>query len=191
MTKTRMEAFSDGVIAIILTIMVLGFKVPLSSDWSKLLPLVPAFLSYVLSFIFIGIYWNNHHHLLQAAKRVNGKVLWANLHLLFWLTLIPFVTLYMGANHLDSFPVALYGVVMLGSSIAYYILTKSLLHLHGRGSVIGSALGSARKERISVVLYIVAVFLAMQIPLAAIGVYIVVALMWLVPDQRIERSLED
>lgn len=191
MTKGRMEAFSDGVIAIILTIMVLEFKVPKTPELQELYHLGPEFFSYVLSFIFIGIYWNNHHHLLQAVTQVDGKILWANLHLLFWLTLIPFVTAFMGENHLTSVPVALYGLVMLMSSIAYYILSRNLVHLHGKRSPIAKALGTDTKGKLSLFFYAIAIPLAMQIPVAAIIVYVLVAMVWLVPDKRIEDTLKD
>lgn len=190
MGKGRMETFSDNVIAIVLTIMVLEMKVPMSTKWIALKPMAPVLLSYVLSFVFIGIYWNNHHHLLQATKNVDGKTLWANLHLLFWLTLIPFVTAYMGENHLDPMPVALYGIVMLGAAVGYYVLTRSLVRLHGKTSVISKALGKDLKGQISLALYALAIVLAFAIPVASIVVYVSVALMWLVPDTRIENTLK-
>lgn len=190
MGKARMETFSDSVIAIVLTIMVLEIKVPLNTELGALRHLGPIFLSYVLSFVFLGIYWNNHHHLLQATKNVDGKVLWANLHLLFWLTLIPFVTAYMGENHLHSLPVALYGVVMLGSAIAYYILTRSLVHLHGKSSIISKAIGEDLKGKISLALYTISIPLAFEVPIASLVIYVCVALLWLVPDSRIERVIK-
>jgi uncharacterized membrane protein len=189
MSKGRMEAFSDGVIAILITIMVLELKVPRGSDPAGLLPLLPVFLSYVLSFVFLGIYWNNHHHLLQAIKHVDGRVLWANLHLLFWLSLIPFVTGWMGENEFAAWPVALYGVVMLGAALAYFVLTRALIALHGGDSVLATALGRDLKGKISVVVY------AAAIPLSFVGswfaciLYILVAIMWLVPDRRIEKTI--
>jgi len=189
MTKGRMEAFSDGVIAIIITIMVLELRVPHGADPAALLPLVPVFMSYVLSFIFLGIYWNNHHHLLQAISHVEGGVLWANLHLLFWLSLTPFVTAWMGENHFAPWPVALYGVVLLGAGLAYFILARALIALHGRESVIATALGTDFKGRLSLVFYVVAIPLAFVRSWLACALYVLVAVMWLVPDRRIEKKL--
>jgi uncharacterized membrane protein len=189
MTKSRMEAFSDGVIAIIITIMVLQLKVPARADVESLLPVMPVFLSYVLSFIFLGIYWNNHHHMLQAVKLVNGRILWANLHLLFWLSLTPFVTSWMGENHFAAWPVALYGVVLLCASIAYFILAKALVSAHGRDSVLAAALGKDYKGKISIVLYLCAIPLSFVTSLGAGGIYVLVAIIWLVPDKRIEKTL--
>ena len=189
MSKGRMEAFSDGVIAIIITIMVLELKVPSGANLVGLLPLVPVFLSYALSFVFISIYWNNHHHLLQAIQHVNGRVLWANLHLLFWLSLIPFVTGWMGENHFATWPVALYGVVLLLASVAYFILTRALVSLHGRESVLAAALGRDFKGKVSVVIYSAAIPLAFVKGWVACGLYVLVAVMWLVPDRRIEKTL--
>ena len=190
MNTGRMEAFSDGVIAILITIMVLELKVPEGTDLSALKPLTPVFLSYVLSFIYLGIYWNNHHHLLQAAERVSGGVLWANLHLLFWLSLIPFVTGWVGENHFAAWPVALYGINLLMAAIAYFILSQALIATHGRDSRLGAAIGNDFKGKISVVIYALAIpltFLAFWIALAA---YWLVAILWLIPDRRIERTLE-
>jgi uncharacterized membrane protein len=187
MSKNRMEAFSDGVIAIIMTIMVLELKVPRGTDVSALLPLVPIFLSYVLSFIFLGIYWSNHHHLLQAIKHVDGRALWANLHLLFWLSLIPFVTGWVGENHFAAWPVALYGIVMLGAAIAYFILTRALIALHGRDSVLATAVGRDFKGTISVMIYGAAIPLSFLNSWVAVGLYVLVAIMWLIPDRRIEK----
>ena len=184
-----MEAFSDAVIAIIMTIMVLELTGPHEASPAALRPLIPKFLSYVLSFVFLGIYWNNHHHLLQAIKHVDGRVLWANLHLLFWLSLVPFVTGWMGENAFAAWPVALYGLVMLLAAVAYYILTRALLALHGRDSALAAALGSDVKGKVSVVVCLAAVPLALVLPAAACGLYVVVAVMWLVPDRRIERTL--
>jgi uncharacterized membrane protein len=189
MTKSRMEAFSDGVIAIIITIMVLQLKVPARADVESLFPVMPVFLSYVLSFIFLGIYWNNHHHMLQAVKLVNGRILWANLHLLFWLSLTPFVTSWMGENHFAAWPVALYGVVLLCASIAYFILAKALVSAHGRDSVLAAALGKDYKGKISIVLYLCAIPLSFVTSLGAGGIYVLVAIIWLVPDKRIEKTL--
>lgn len=191
MTKNRLEAFSDGVIAIIITIMVLEMRAPAHADIAALRPLIPIFLSYVLSFVFIGIYWNNHHHLLQLVKHVNGRVLWANLHLLFWLSLIPFVTAWMGENHFASWPVALYGIVLLCAGIAYFILTRALLKLHGKDSLLAVALGADFKGKISVLIYLVAIPFAFVNSLVAGAIYVLVVIMWLVPDRRIERTLEN
>ncbi len=189
MNKTRMEAFSDGVIAIIITVMVLGLRVPQGAELSALLPLAPVFLSYVLSFINLGIYWNNHHHLLQASEHVDGRVLWANLHLLFWLSLVPFVTAWMGENAFAAVPVAAYGIVLLMAAIAYTILVWTLIELHGRGSVLATAIGRDLKGRISLVLYVVAILLTLVNSWLAFGVYILVAAIWFVPDRRIERTM--
>ena len=189
MSKGRMEAFSDGVIAIIITIMVLELALPHEADLAALLPLAPVFLSYVLSFVFLGIYWNNHHHLLQAIKRVDGRVLWANLHLLFWLSLIPSVTGWMGENQFAAWPVALYGTVLLFAAVAYYILAQALLSLHGRDSVLATALGRDFKGKVSVVVYFVAIPLAFVNSWFACALYVLVAVMWLVPDRRIEKTL--
>ena len=190
MGKSRLEAFSDGVIAIIITIMVLELKVPHGSDWAALQPLLPVFLSYVLSFVFIGIYWNNHHHMLHTIKHVNGKILWANLHLLFWLSLIPFVTGWMGENHFSSLPTALYGVVMLMAGIAYWILQKSIIVTHGgENSILAKAVAGDRKGKASQMLYVVAIGLAFWNEWMADAIYVLVAIMWLIPDPRIEKVL--
>ena len=189
MGKGRLEAFSDGVIAIIITIMVLELKVQHGSDLLALRPLVPAFLSYVLSFVFVGIYWNNHHHMLHAVHKVNGQILWANLHLLFWLSLIPFVTGWVGENHFAARPVALYGVVLLFASIAYFILARLLVSLHGSDSVIAIALGRDFKGKVSTVIYLVAIPLAFFNSWLAFAIYVLVAVMWLVPDRRIEKTI--
>ncbi|MGH7179850.1 MAG: TMEM175 family protein [Tepidisphaeraceae bacterium] len=189
MTRGRVEAFSDGVIAIIITIMVLEMKVPHSADAAALRPVLPVLLSYVMSFIYLGIYWNNHHHLFQAVRRVSGGILWANLHLLFWLSLIPFVTGWMGENHFAKVPVALYGVVLLCAAIAYFILTLALLRVHGRESALGMALGAEFKEIISMGIYVAAIPLALVAPLLATALYAAVAIVWIVPDRRIERAL--
>ena len=191
MTKSRLEAFSDGVIAIIITIMVLELKTPHEAGWRALVPLAPVFLSYVLSFIYLGIYWNNHHHLLQAVKHVDGRVLWANLHLLFWLSLVPFVTGWMGENHFAAWPVALYGAVLLFAAIAYFILAHVLVSLHGRTSVIGVALGRDFKGKVSMVIYLAAIPLAFYRSWMAFALYMSVAAMWLVPDRRIEKKIVD
>jgi uncharacterized membrane protein len=190
MHKGRLEAFSDGVIAIIITIMVLELRAPHGADLAALRPLIPVFLTYVLSYIYIGIYWSNHHHLLQAAKHVNGVVLWANLHLLFWLSLIPFTTAWMGENHFSAVPVALYGVDLLCAAIAYSILVRALISRHGHDSILAQAIGSDFKGNISLVFYLAAVPLAFVNPAFAWSLYILVAILWLVPDRRIEKVLE-
>jgi len=184
-----MEAFSDGVIAIIITIMVLELRAPHEANPAALIPLIPVFLSYLLSFIFLGIYWNNHHHLLHAVEHVNGRVLWANLHLLFWLSLVPFVTGWMGQNNFARWTLAIYGMVLLLSAIAYFILVRALLSVHSRNSVLATALGSDFKGKISMVIYIVAIPLALVKWWIACALYILVAIIWLVPDRRIERTL--
>jgi uncharacterized membrane protein len=189
MHKARLEAFSDGVIAIIITIMVLELKVPHEIGIAALRPLIPVFLSYVLSFVFVGIYWNNHHHMLQAAERVNGPILWANLHLLFWLSLVPFVTAWMGENHFAPVPVALYGCVLLMAGVAYTILTRTLIAHHGGESVLAVAVGSDRKGMASLAMYAAAIPLAFANPALSGGLYVLVAILWLVPDQRIERTV--
>ena len=189
MTTVRMEAFSDGVIAIIITVMVLEMRAPRGTDIVALRPLIPVFLSYLLSFVFLGIYWSNHHHLLQVAEHVNGSVLWANLHLLFWLSLTPFVTNWMGENQFAAWPVALYGLVMLCAAIAYFILVRALLSLHGLESVLATALGRDFKGKISIVIYLVAIPLAFVRSWLACALYVFVAIMWLVPDRRIERTV--
>jgi uncharacterized membrane protein len=189
MGKGRLEAFSDAVIAILITIMVLELKVPHGEDWEALRPLVPVFLSYVLSFIYLGIYWNNHHHLLQATRHVNGYILWANMHLLFWLSLIPFATGWMGENHFAALPVALYGGVLLLSGIAYYILSRVLIALHGADSPLAIAIGRDFKGKLSLVFYAVSLPLAFFNSWIAFAIYVLVAVMWFIPDRRIERNL--
>ena len=191
MTKARLEAFSDGVIAILITIMVLELHVPHEVTWAALGPLVPIFLTYVLSFVFLGIYWNNHHHMLHAADRISGRVMWANLHLLFWLSLIPFVTGWMGQNHVAPNPSAAYGIVMLCAAIAYYILAHSLVAAQGPDSKLARAFGRDRKGKLSVVLWALGIGLAFVNPWMAVAIYVGVALMWLVPDTRIEKHLHD
>jgi len=190
MQKNRLEAFSDGVLAIIITIMVLELKVPHGVDLAALKPLLPVFLSYVLSFIYVGIYWNNHHHLLHAAGRVRGGILWANLHLLFWLSLFPFTTGWIGENHVAPLPVAVYGFVLLMAAIAYLVLQRAIIVQQGRESLVAAAVGGDWKGRLSFALYLVAIPLAFASPWVAIGLYAFVALLWLVPDRRIERALE-
>src|SRR5438309_1960535 len=189
MTKGRLEAFTDGVIAVIITIMVLEMKVPHGADPSALAPLVPVFLSYLLSFIFTGIYWSNHHHMFHAVHHVNGATLWANLHLLFWLSLVPFVTGWMDENHFAPVTVAAYGVVLLGAACAYYILTRALLATHGTDSLLAKALGKDFKGKISVVIYVAAIPLAFVQPWIACALYVLVAAIWLTPDQRFEKLL--
>ena len=191
MSKQRLEAFTDGIIAIIITIMVLELQLPHGSDWTALRPLAPALLSYVLSFVFLGIYWNNHHHLFQAVRVVDGRILWANLHLLFWLSLVPFVTSWMGASALAAWPVAAYGAVLLLAAVAYYILARCLIGLHGEGSPLAIALGSDVKGRVSLLLYAVALPLAFVRPRVACAIYVLVAMIWLVPDRRIETVLAE
>ena len=188
MTTGRVEAFSDGVIAIIITIMVLELRPPHDATIASLRPLLPVLGSYVMSYVFIGIYWSNHHHLLHAAQHVDGKCLWANLHLLFWLSLIPFVTAWMGENHFTTWPVALYGGVLFFSGIAYYILVRALLRSQGN-EVLAAALGSDFKGKISVVIYAVAIPLAFVRAWLAFVIYVLVAVMWLIPDRRIERNV--
>src|SRR5258706_7501544 len=190
MTKGRLEAFSDGVIAILITIMVLELKVPHSGDLQALRALVPVFLTYVLSYVFLGIYWNNHHHLLHAAERVNGKILWANLHLLFWLSLVPFVTGWMGENHFDPLPTAVYGIVLLFAGVAYLILQKAIVAHQGPTSKIAAALGNDVKGPLSALLYALAIPLAFVREWISDGIYALIALMRLVPDKRIESRIE-
>jgi len=191
MTTTRLEAFSDGVIAIIITIMVLELRAPHDASLAALRPLWPVFLSYVMSFIYLGIYWNNHHHLLHIAEHVNGRILWANLHLLFWLSLVPFATAWMGENEFAGSSVGLYGVVLLSAAIAYTILVRALLALHGRESLLATALGSDFKGKISIVLYIVGIALTFVNNWIGFAMYVLVAIIWLTPDKRIERRIAD
>jgi uncharacterized membrane protein len=188
MTKGRMEAFSDGVLAIIITIMVLEMKVPHGDTLEALKPLLPVFVSYVLSFVYIGIYWNNHHHMLQAAHKINGTVLWANTYLLFWLSLIPFVTHWMGENNFTTIPVALYGVVLLMAGLAYYFLAHRLTHLHGKDSEFTNAIGSDRKGKFSIVMYVIGIGLCFLHPLLGFLAYLVVAIIWFIPDRRFEKK---
>lgn len=189
MPKTRLEAFSDGVLAIIITIMVLELKVPHGENLSALMPLLPVFLSYVLSFIYIGIYWNNHHHMMHAVKKVTGGVLWANLHLLFWLSLLPFVTGWMGENHFTPLPTMFYGLVLLMNAVAYTILTWTIIREEGPDSLLAKAIGRDSKGNVSLVLYLIALPLPFFVPWAAQAIFVFVALIWLVPDRRIERVL--
>jgi TMEM175 potassium channel family protein len=189
MPKGRLEAFSDGVLAIIITIMVLELRVPHGNDLAALRPLIPIFLTYVLSFVYLGIYWNNHHHLLQATKHVTGLILWANLHLLFWLSLFPFVTGWMGENHFSAVPTAIYGGVLLLAAVAYYLLQGAILRAEGPDSLLATAVGGDLKGKVSPVCYAMAIPLAFVSSWIANGLYVAVALMWLVPDRRIERVL--
>jgi uncharacterized membrane protein len=189
MKSSRLEAFSDGVIAIIITIMVLELKVPHATALADLKPLLPVFLSYVLSFLYVGIYWNNHHHMLHSTKHVTGGILWANLHLLFWLSLFPFTTAWMGENHLAPTPAAVYGFVLLMAAIAYYILQRAIIKLQGTDSVLAAAIGKDWKGKLSPALYLIAIPLAFVSPWIASGLYVFVALLWLIPDRRIERVL--
>jgi uncharacterized membrane protein len=188
MNKTRMEAFSDGVIAVIITIMVLEIKPPHGTTLHDLRPLLPVFFSYVMSFVYVGIYWNNHHHLLHATQHVTGSVLWANLHLLFWLSLTPFATDWMGENHFAPRTVALYGTVLLLAAVAYTILTKTLIAHHGMNSTLAESIGSDRKGKFSLGVYLVAVLLSFRMPRTACALYALVAIMWLIPDPRIEKK---
>jgi uncharacterized membrane protein len=189
MSKGRLEAFSDGVLAIIITIMVLDLKAPRQAELQALVPLIPTFVSYVLSFVFVGIYWNNHHHLLQATRQVNGSVLWANMHLLFWLSLIPFVTSWMGATNFGAWPVALYGAVMLLAGFAYTLLARILIRHHGQDSALASALGRDLKGKVSLLIYGAALPLAFVDSRTACALYGLVAVIWLIPDRRIEIAL--
>ncbi len=189
MGKNRLEAFSDGVIAILITILVLDLKVPLGADVASLRPLLPVFLCYVLSFAYLAIYWNNHHHMLHLVERVSGGILWANLHLLFWLSLVPFVTGWMGENHFAAAPTALYGIVMLRAALAYYLLQRIIIARHGRASLLAAAIGRDLKGKLSLVAYLVAIPAAFLQPWIADALYVAVALVWLVPDRRIERVL--
>jgi uncharacterized membrane protein len=191
MSKGRLEAFSDGVLAVIITIMVLEMKPPPSPSAAALVSAAPAFLTYLLSFVFVGIYWNNHHHLLHAVHHINGSILWANLHLLFWLSLAPFVTAWMGQNHLAPVPVAAYGGVLLCAAVAYFVLTRVLLSAHGKDSKLAKALGNDFKGKVSMFIYAAVIPLAFVHPLLSCLLYVLVAIMWLVPDRRIEKALTE
>lgn len=191
MTKGRLEAFSDGVIAIIITIMVLEIHVPEGHDLPDIVHVLPTLFGYLLSFVFVGIYWNNHHHMLQAVHKVNGTILWANLHLLFWLSLVPFATTWMGHSGMRGGPIAFYGLVLLMSGFAYWLLAKSLVARHGNDSALAKALGSTTKEYVSLGVYTLGIVLAFFQPVASLVLYVLVAIMWLVPDRRIERTLEE
>jgi uncharacterized membrane protein len=191
MKKGRLEAFSDGVIAIIITIMVLELKIPHGEGWEALRPLVPVFFSYLLSFVYLGIYWNNHHHMLYVTDRINGKILWANMHLLFWLSLIPFATGWMGENHFAAAPTAVYGGVLLAAAIAYFVLERLIIAEQGPESKLKSAIGRDIKGKLSPVIYVVAVLMAFVSHWVSQGLYVLVALMWLIPDKRIESKLKE
>lgn len=191
MTKGRLEAFSDGVLAIIITIMVLELKVPEGSSWASLKPLLPKFLAYIFSFIYVGIYWNNHHHLFQAVKRVNGGILWANLHLLFWLSMMPIATEWIGTTGFAENPVATYGIILVLCAIAYSILENVIIRCEGENSKLKEAIHAKYKENISIIFYILGITTSFFYPYIAIGFYYIVALIWLIPDRRIEKSLKD
>lgn len=191
MKTSRLEAFSDGVLAIVITIMVLELKVPEGASFKALAPSLPIFLTYLFSFIYVGIYWNNHHHLMQTVTKVNGTILWANLNLLFWLSLFPFVTGWMGENHFQQNPVALYGIVLLMAALAYRILAYFVVKSEGENSRIGKAIGNDRKGNVSIILYLLGVIVSFVYPVLAISMYILVAVMWFIPDRRIENLVED
>ena len=191
MKKTRLEAFSDGVIAIIITIMILELKTPHSTSWVDITPLFPILISYILSFIMLGIYWGNHHHLLHAVTDVNSKMIWANLHLLFWLSLVPFASGWMGENNFTKWPVIIYGIPLAMAGIAYYILAHALIKLHGKNSTLGRAVGKDRKGIISVIIYVVAIAIAFYNPYMSLFLYATVAAIWLIPDTRIEKKIVD
>ena len=191
MKTSRVEAFSDGVLAIIITIMILEIKVPIGDTFQDLLPIVPKFITYLLSFIYIAIYWNNHHHLWQAVAHVNGKILWANLHLLFWLSLFPFTTGWMGENHFSAYPVALYGFVLLMASVAWFIMVKLIVQEEGDISKIARTLKNTAKVKISMLLYSIGVVMSFFLPVISIAAYVTVAVLWFIPDKRIEETLKD
>ncbi|MCE3279000.1 MAG: rane protein containing [Bacteroidetes bacterium] len=191
MKTSRLEAFSDGVLAIIITIMILEIKVPEGDSLQDLLPIVPKFITYLLSFIYLAIYWNNHHHLWQAVEHVNGKILWANLHLLFWLSLFPFTTGWMGENHFSSYPVALYGIILLMASIAWAILARQIIKEEGIDSKVGKALNKNNKVKFSIILYATGVIVSLFQPILSISFYVIVAVLWFIPDKRIEKTLQD
>ncbi len=191
MRKGRLEAFSDGVLAIIITIMVLELRIPHGEHPGNLLPLLPILISYILSFVHIGIYWNNHHHMFQAVRKVRGGVLWANLFLLFWLSLLPFATGWMGENNFSKWPVAFYGFILLMAAIAYFILASSLLRLHGKNSTLSAAFGNDIKGKISIIIYIIAILLTFLNPWIGFSIYVIVAIIWIIPDRRIERVINE
>lgn len=190
MGKGRLEAFSDGVLAIIITIMVLEMKVPHGDSLADLKPLLPVFLSYVLSFIYLGIYWNNHHHLMHIVHKVSGTVLWSNIHLLFWLSLVPFATAWMGENHFSKWPLILYGLILLMAAIAYYILAHCLTNVHGKDSELAIAIGKDRKGIISIIFYIIGIICSFFIPMLGLSFYVLVAAIWFIPDRRIEKKID-
>jgi uncharacterized membrane protein len=191
MTKNRLEAFSDGVLAIIVTIMVLEMKVPHGSSLDDIRPIFDVFLSYILSFVFVLIYWNNHHHLFQVVKHVNGRVLWANGHLLFWLSLLPFVSGWMGENHFAALPVLLYAIVAFMAGFAYYLLTLALFKIHDNDSLLKKGIGNKRKEMVSLYLYIIAIAVAYFVPLLSCAIFVIVSVMWLIPSKDIEKIIND
>jgi uncharacterized membrane protein len=191
MKKGRLEAFSDGVMAIIITIMVLELKTPHGSDWAAIRPLVPVFLAYVLSFVYLGIYWNNHHHMLYVTEHINGGILWANMHLLFWLSLIPFATAWMGENHLATLPTAVYGCVMLAAAVAYYVLQRLIIAQQGPHSKLKAAVGRDVKGKLSPLIYVAAIVMAFVNQWVSVALYVLVALMWLIPDRRIEARVDE
>jgi uncharacterized membrane protein len=189
MRKGRLEAFSDGVLAIIITIMVLELKVPHADNIASLKPMLPVFISYILSFIYIGIYWNNHHHMMHLVEHVNGKVLWLNMHLLFWLSLVPFASGWMGENSFTTGPVALYGVMLFMAGFAYYLLSQALIRHHGKDSALAQAVGNDKKGKLSVAIYFIAIVIAFVYPKVSLALYALVAAIWFIPDQRIEKKL--
>ncbi len=191
MTRGRLEAFSDGVIAIIITIMVLEIKAPHSGEFSALMPILPHLISYILSFIYVGIYWNNHHHMLHTVERVSGSVLWANLYLLFWLSLIPFATAWMGENHFASATVAIYGIVLFMAAIAYNILQNRIIAINGKNSTLSKGIGKDLKGKVSIILYAVAIAVSFIFSWISAAIYLIVAIMWLIPDKRIEKVIGD
>ena len=191
MNKGRLEAFSDGVFAILITIMVLGIKVPEGNSLTDLKPLIPVIGSYILSFVFLAIYWNNHHHMLHTVKQVKGDILWANIHLLFWLSLVPFATAWMGENHFSSAPLLIYGLILFMAAVAYFILQNRILKHHGQDSLLARALGKNLKGKISPVLYLIAIGFCFISPLVSGSIYVLVALIWLIPDKRIETILKN
>ena len=191
MGKGRLEAFSDGVLAIIITIMVLEIKVPHGDNPEDLKPLLPIFISYVLSFIYIGIYWNNHHHLMHAVTKVSGSVLWSNIHLLFWLSLVPFATAWMGENHFSKWPVILYGFILMMAGVSYYILAHCLTGIHGKDSLLAKAIGNDRKGIASIILYITGIGCSVINPWIGFSIYVIVAAIWFIPDRRIEKKIEN
>ena len=191
MGTERLQTFSDGVLAIIITVMLLEIKIPHGNDLQALKPLLPIFLSYILSFIYVGIYWNNHHHMMYSVDRVNGSILWANMHLLFWLSLVPFASGWMGENNFTKWPVIIYGIPLAMAGIAYYILAHALIKLHGKNSTLGRAVGKDRKGIISVIIYVVAIAIAFYNPYMSLFLYATVAAIWLIPDTRIEKKIVD